>query len=225
MNLTEQHVATTSDIDELLQDTYLLVIELQQGAMVQRAPELWANCVEQVERVREALGEAGLDARNVDFISHAQCALLDETVLARVEGEAHATWARETLQAKYFNSHQAGEFLYEEMRAVLREPSANPLVLTAFLRVLMLGFLGRYRDIDDPQRQQLQAALAAQVAPFDLAQSLVTGAGRASSRNASSWLHSPLLNIVAATAVVVGVWWGLDRALADALVSLLPGQW
>lgn len=57
MNLTEQHVATTSDIDELLQDTYLLVIELRQGAMVQRAPELWANCVEQVERVREALGD------------------------------------------------------------------------------------------------------------------------------------------------------------------------
>ncbi|MFJ3077763.1 type VI secretion system protein TssL, short form [Pseudomonas sp. NPDC087029] len=223
MKRIEQPFASRLNIDELLQDTYLLVIELRQGAKVHSSPELWNSCVEQVERAREALVEAGLDARNIDFISHAQCALLDETVLARVVDEAHAAWARESLQARFFNTHQAGEFVYQEIRSVLAEPSGNPLVLTVFQRVLMLGFLGRYRDANDPERQQLLAALTSQVAPLDLTQGLVVRAGKTPSRQALAWLHSPVLHIVAASVVLAGVWWGLDRVLAGALASLLPG--
>ncbi|WP_163000370.1 DotU family type IV/VI secretion system protein, partial [Pseudomonas viridiflava] len=123
MNLTvsKGKIAAGMDVDALLQDTYLLVVELRQGALVAPGEALVQLCVEQVERVREHLRASGLSQRNIDHISHAQCALLDEAVLSCAEDEQHAGWASEPLQARFFNRHQAGEFLYEDMRDVLRE--------------------------------------------------------------------------------------------------------
>ncbi|WP_445672901.1 type VI secretion system protein TssL, short form [Pseudomonas inefficax] len=211
-------------IDALLQDTYLLVVELCRGASVRSGPELWALCARQVETVQAALRHAEEDARSIDLISHAQCALLDETVLRHAQGEAHAAWAEQTLQARFFSRHQAGEFLYEDMRTVLREPAANPHVLTAFHRVLMLGFLGRYRDIADPQRQQLVQALAARVAPLGITNAVITQAEVRRRGDAMPWLPSSLIHVIAALALLAGVWWGLDRALGGAVVALLAGQ-
>src|SRR5471032_3384465 len=168
MNLTASKAQTVAavDIDALLQDTYLLVVELRQGASVQHSLKLSRFCVEQVEQVRHRLKLAGLNQRSIDHISHAQCALLDEAMLTCAKGDEHASWASKPLQARFFNRHQAGKFLYEDMREVLREAAPDRQVLTVFQRVLMLGFRGRYSDLADPEREQLLDALNAQVAPL-----------------------------------------------------------
>ena len=223
MSPVQQAPATHEvNIDALLQDTYLLVVELCHGASVLSGPGLWALCVQQVEAVRDALRHAEQDARSIDLISHAQCALLDETVLRHAQGEAHAAWAEQTLQARFFNRHQAGEFLYEDLRTVLGEPAANPHVLTTFQRVLMLGFLGRYRHVDDPERQQLVDALASRVTPFEIT-SVVMTQGIAG-HHATRWLQPTLLHVAAAMLVLAGTWWWLDRMLGDAVAALLPGR-
>lgn len=225
MNRTAQKsIPAKVDIDALLQDTYLLVVELRHGTDAHSSPELWSRCVADVEHVRATLHEDGLDGRSIDLISHAQCALLDETVLACTEGRAHEDWAMETLQAKFFSSHQAGESLYEDMRTVLREASVHPYVLTVFQRVLMLGFLGRYREVNHPERQQLLAAISAQVAPLDTSQSLVIQIGNGPRIPMWGWLQSPLLHVVMAAVLLVGAWWWLDHALGQAVASLLPVQ-
>lgn len=226
MNMTaaQEHAAFAVDIDELLQDTCLLVVELRQGASVLQGRALWQLCVEQVEYVRQQLKLAGLSQRNIDHISHAQCALLDETVLTCTEGDAHAGWASQPLQTKFFNRHQAGESLYEEMREVLREPAPNRQVLTAFQRVLMLGFRGRYRDLGDPEREQLLVALSAQITPLSIRQSLVTQPGRGDWVAGTTWLRSPLIHVVIAGLLLAATWWGLDDLLSGALASLLPAQ-
>lgn len=113
------------DLDSLLQDSYLLVVQLRHGASAHNGNALMDLCVEQVEYVRLHLERAGLSKRSIELISHAQCALLDETMLGRATDDAHSRWASESLQAKFFNRHQAGEFLYEEMREVLREPAPD----------------------------------------------------------------------------------------------------
>lgn len=220
----QKNVAAKMDIDALLQDTYLLVVELRHGTDAHSSPELWSRCVADVEHVRVTLQEDGLDRRSIDLISHAQCALLDETVLACAEGRAHEDWAMETLQAKFFSSHQAGESLYEDMRTVLYEASVHPYVLTAFQRVLMLGFLGRYREVNHPERQQLLTAISAQVAPLDTSQSLVIQVGSSPRIPMLGWLQFPLLHVVVAAVLLIGVWWGLDNALGEAVASLLPVQ-
>lgn len=212
------------DIDALLQDTYLLVVELRQGASVQNGRELMQLCVGQVEHVRQALKQAGLSQRNLDRISHAQCALLDEAVLTSAKPGARDLWASEPLQARFFNRHQAGEFLYEEMREVLREPAPDRHVMTAFQRILMLGFRGRYRELSDPEREQLLVALGAQITPLGINQRLVTRAGRGNRIAGMSWLSSPLVPVLAVPALLAATWWGLDQLLSGAVASLLPGQ-
>lgn len=225
MNLTasKKHAANTQTLDALLQDSYLLVVELRHGASVQDSPNLWRRCEKQVEQVQQSLKDMGVSTRSIELISHAQCALLDETVLSCAKGDAHAKWASEPLQARFFSRHQAGEFLYEDMREALRQPSPDVLVLTAFQRVLMLGFQGRYRDVNDPQREQLLDELNARVAPLELNQALTTrSVGHR--LNPLRWLHSPLVHILATGLLLVATWWGLDHWLGGQLATLVPGQ-
>lgn len=209
------------DIDALLQDSWLLVVEVNRIDKLKECQQLWRRCLELVETLRERLREAGLSQRSMDLISHAQSALLDETVLGHSEGSERDIWLKEPLQARLFNAHQAGESLYEQIREVLREPSPNPHVLTAFHRVLMLGFKGRYQ-IDDPEREQLLANLTALVPPLRSDRVLL---GRGSGRHTSAaWRYSPWRHALLVGVLLSAVWWGLDLALGDLLETLLPGQ-
>jgi type VI secretion system protein ImpK len=211
------------DVDSLLQDSYLLVVELLLGTPVHSSKDLMALCVEQVQCVRQQLEQAGVSQRSIDHISHAQCALLDETVLHFAKNDDHANWAHEPLQAKFFNRHQAGEFLYEDMREVLREPAPDPHVLTAFHRVLMLGFKGRYREEKAPEREQLVTALSAQVAPLQIGQPIATQVG-SRRRGTPGWLHTPLGTAFAAGLLFAATWWGLDHLLGGLIATLVPDQ-
>lgn len=220
--LSKKPSITTPDLDALLQDSYLLVVELRQGASVQDSPGLLARCAKLIEQVQENLKNAGVNARSVELISHAQCALLDEAALGCAKGDAHAKWASEPLQAKFFSRYQAGEFLYEDMREALRSPAPDVLVLTAFQRVLMLGFQGRYRDVNDPEREQLLAALSERVAPLELNQVVMTQGlnGRMTSLRQ---LRSPLIHFLMAGMLLIGAWWGLDQWLGGVIAALVPG--
>lgn len=220
---SKKHAVTAQELDALLQDSYLLVVELRQGASVQDSPDLWKRCEKQVEQVQQGLKDAGVNKRSIELISHAQCALLDETALSCAKGQAHAKWASEPLQARFFSRHQAGEFLYEEMRELLRQPSPDVLVLTVFQRVLMLGFQGRYRDVNDPEREQLLEELNARVAPLELNQALMTrSVGHR--MNPLRWLGSSLVHILVAGLLLVATWWGLDHWLSGLIGTLVPGQ-
>lgn len=223
MNLNTSNKSAV-DIDALLQDSFLLVVQLRQGASAHNGEQLKALCVKQVEQVSQSLQEAGLNQRSIDHICHAQCALLDETMLncAKDDADAHANWASEPLQAKFFNRHQAGEFLYEDMREVLREPAPDLHVLTAFQRVLMLGFQGRYRDVNDPERLQLVAELNARVTPLKLRQTFTGKVSGVQAVMGLDGLHSPLFHLLAASLLLAGVWWGLDHLLGGLVATLLP---
>ncbi len=60
----------------------------------------------------------------------------------------------------------AGDTLCERMRDVLREPAPNPAVVTCFQRVMLLGFIGSFRSLHDPERLKLVNALGERVPPF-----------------------------------------------------------
>jgi len=209
------------DIDALLQDSYLTVVEVSQLQRVTQSQALWSRCLALAEALRERLQAAGFSQRSLDLVSHAQCALLDETVIRQCEGAERDAWIKESLQMRFFNRHQAGEALYEEMREVLREPSPDPCVLTVYQRVLMLGFRGRYEQHDDPEREQLVARLEELVAPWRPRQALLErrAAGGLFDflRAHTPWGHALLVGLLLASA-----WWGLDLLLGDSLAALLP---
>ncbi|WP_285350889.1 type VI secretion system protein TssL, short form [Pseudomonas sp. ME-P-057] len=214
-------VAPQVNVDPLLLDSYLLVIELRQGGSVQDGDALRDLCARQVVEVGAALKKAGVSQRNVDHISYAQCALLDETVLACGDEATRAQWAQEPLQARYFARHQAGKFLYEEMRDVLREPSPDLCVLTVYHRVLMLGFLGRYSETTDPERQQLVDALNERVPPSAPDQALPTLIDARGRGPVPAWLRAPLLHLLVVGGLLAGLWWLLDSHLTALVASLL----
>lgn len=209
------------DVDALLQNSYLLVVELGAGGKIEKSPELWSRCVSLIEDARRDLEEAGLSQRSAQLISHAQCGLLDERVLQSTTGELRAQWTLQPLQARFFNSHQAGESLYEEMREVLREPSPDPQVLTAFQRILALGFRGRYPDDNDPERERLLAELSARVAPLR-ARQLRLGR-RASAFSLGARIQSSLTHGLTVALLLMTVWWGLDQVLGNLIHALSPG--
>jgi type VI secretion system protein ImpK len=217
-------VADAVDIDLLLQDTYLLVVELRYGEKMRTNEALSTLCIAQVERVRLQLRDAGMSLRSIDLISHAQCALLDETVLAYADTDARAKWTHEPLQARFFNRHQAGVYLYEEMSEVIREAAPDPFVLTVYHRVLMLGFLGRYRTLEDPERQQMVTRLNAHVFPLKIHEGVPTHIGDGQRGTYLTWLGSPVLHVLAGALVLAATWWGFDYLLAKQISSLALGQ-
>ena len=77
---------------------------------------------------------------------------------------------KDPLQARFFQHLNAGEELWERIRQLLREPTADAAVLTCFYRTLQLGFVGQYRAEDDERREDVAQALGARVPPFSLTQ-------------------------------------------------------
>ena len=214
--------AKAADVDQLLQDSYLLVVELQQGAPLQEVAQLHDRCVAQIENVRARLEAAGMSQANINHISHAHCALLDETILGRAKDHAHATWASEPLQAKFFSHHQAGESFYEQLRELMRQPSPDLQTLTVYQRVLMLGFRGRYHDVDAPERQQLLMTLNEQVSPMRVSRGITTQT--APDARLRFGLHSMLAQGIGASLLLVAVWLGLDWYLTGVVTTLLTSS-
>lgn len=212
------------DTDELLQDSYLLTVQLLHGARAKENQRLRDDCIKQVERVCSALEEAKVGQRSINLITHAQCALLDEAALTCATGECRRPWESEPLQAKFFHEHQAGEKLYENIREVLSEAAPDPLVLTVFHRVLLLGFRGRYVDLHDPAREQILAALSALVTPMDHAIVRTDAVALDHSPQSTRWLQAPWFHVASAGALLVALWWGLDHFLTAAIDGLMLSQ-
>ncbi|KAB8309936.1 DotU family type IV/VI secretion system protein [Erwinia endophytica] len=226
MSERKRGAAASIDIDALLQDTWLQVISLRHGPTFQdgEGRTLWERCIADVERVQRELKASELDEASCQHILTAQCALLDEAVKGRgVEDDACVQWYDIPLQGHFLGTMDAGDTLCERMRDVLREPVPDCAVLTCFHRVMLLGFLGSFRSLDDPERQKLLSALSEQVAPFSHSPSgpvlAESRAGRGTGGGFSSWPVRTGLGLL----VLAGLWWGLDHWLSQLLATLLPG--
>lgn len=208
-------------IDALLQNCYLLVLDIQQGLPTRGIDELWQLCVDEVENARRSLAKTGFSPSDVDLISFALCALLDETLLVRAKESDHAQWAGEPLQARFFERHAAGASLYEDVRTLIHLPAPNLHVLTAFARVLRLGFKGRYTSEADPERQRLLAALEARLPLLDAGG--VTTVVRVGKAPVWPWWSRSLGSLIAIGVLLITLWWGLDSLLAQRLHALREG--
>ncbi|WP_454738536.1 DotU family type IV/VI secretion system protein [Cupriavidus necator] len=102
------------------------------------------KCLDQVARLREEFRANGQPADVVEDAAYAQCALLDEVALGRLQGSDRDAWEREPLQVQQFQSHDAGEALITRIERRLAEPQPVLPLLAVFHAVLGLGFRGRY---------------------------------------------------------------------------------
>lgn len=226
MSEPKRGAAAPIDIDALLQDTWLQVISLRHGPAFQdgEGRKLWERCIADVERVQRELKASELDDASCQHILTAQCALLDEAVKGRgMEDDACVQWYHTPLQGHFLGTMDAGDTLCDRMRDVLREPAPDSAVLTCFQRVMMLGFLGSFHSLNDPERQRLVNALNEQVAPFSYPSTHPVLAESRTGQGAGRWLASWPVRIGLSVVLVVALWWGLNHWLDQLLATLLPG--
>ncbi|MGK3144649.1 type VI secretion system protein TssL, short form [Pantoea sp. C2G6] len=226
MSERKRGTAASIDIDALLQVTWLQVISLRHGPTFQDGEGrlLWERCIADVERVQRELKAAALDEAGCQQILTAQCALLDEAVKGRgVEDDACVQWYDIPLQGHFLGTMDAGDTLCDRMRQVLREPAPDHAVVTCFHRVMMLGFLGSFRSLNDPDRQKLVSALTEQVEPFTYPQAHPVLAESRTGQGLGRWLASWPVRIGLSVLVLAALWWGLNHWLDQMLITLLPG--
>ena len=201
------------NIDALLQTTWLKAIRLRNGLRINEGEgrPLWNGCVKDIVRVQRALKVARLDEINCQHILYAQCALLDEVVTSRgVEDDAFLQWRGIPLQKYFLGTTDAGDKLCDRMWKILRDPDAHRAVLTCFHRVLMLGFLGRYRALHDPERRRLAQALSERMGAFSLPQRPPVQAVAQRKEETSAWLASRSTRIKLGVILLGIVWLGCD---------------
>lgn len=226
MSECKRGMSASMDIDALLQDTWLQVISLRHGPTFQEGEgrTLWERSIADVERVQRELKASGLDEARCQQILTAQCALLDEAVKGRgVEDDACVQWYDIPLQGYFLGTMDAGDTLCDRMHDVLREPAPDHTVVTCFQRVMMLGFLGSFHSLNDPERQKLVNALSEHVTPFSYPQTHPVLAESRTGRGMGGWLASWPVRIGLSVVVVAALWWGLSHWLDQTLQILLPG--
>ncbi len=203
-----------------LRDTALTVTELADSARPTAGFETFrAKCVEQVARLREEFVASGQPVDVIEDAAYAQCALLDEVALGRLQGADRDAWEREPMQVAQFQSHNAGEMLIARIERRLADPQPVLPLLAVFHAVLGLGFRGRYALEGASARTALMRAIDERL-------------DRAGWRNASGpvlvtvgktprWRQlSPLAWVVTAGVGAGLVYVALDRWLAAAITRL-----
>ncbi|PLP21514.1 type VI secretion system protein ImpK, partial [Klebsiella pneumoniae] len=124
---------------------WLMVSQLRCGQPVTDGEALYRQACRWVTEAREALTAGGVSEASAEQMLYAYCALLDESVLNRAsQDDGYRRWRKDPLQARFFSTLNAGEELWERIRQLLREPTADAAVLTCFFRTLQLGFVGQY---------------------------------------------------------------------------------
>lgn len=214
------------DIDALLQNSWLQVVSLRHDPVFKEGEgrALWERCVSEVETVQQALKDAGYDPQSCEHILYAQCALIDEVVKGRgVQDDACVQWYHLPLQGHFLGTVDAGDRLCNRMREVLHEPAPTPVVLVCFQRVMLLGFLGGYHSLDDPERKKLVQALNAQVAPFSGTQAQTVLAEGRKGLGLRNGLSSWPMRIGSSVLLLAAIWWALNHWLSSLVDSLLPG--
>lgn len=95
-----------------------------------------------VTRLRQAAAEAGLGAEDVDDITYAVVALIDEVVLGR-GGTLRDEWYGRLLQLRYFDENTAGEGFFSRLELLRRAPGRTT-ALEVYYLCLLFGFRGRF---------------------------------------------------------------------------------
>ncbi|WP_051711640.1 DotU/TssL family secretion system protein [Andreprevotia chitinilytica] len=208
----------------MLRDTALQVALLSQQAEVPSMTIWRTRCTGLIEQLRQAMRNQHYDEAMIAEVSYAQCALLDEAALRHLPDHQRNDWESEPLQVRFFGSYNAGDVVYERIDALLRQSEPPAQLVELYSTLLGLGFLGRYPDADNQQRQRIVATLArlSKIDGQDDSQLLIVHARR-------GWripwrALSPLSWAVISIGLTIGFWVLLDRQLDQAVTRLTQPQ-
>jgi type VI secretion system protein ImpK len=96
-----------------------------------------------VDAMMQRAAQAGFSREDVNDISYAVVALVDEVALSKSDA-VRQLWDGQQLQLLYFQENVAGEGFFTRLEAIRKDPRRHE-VLRVYALALMFGFQGRYR--------------------------------------------------------------------------------
>lgn len=211
MNNTTSH----HTIDMIFAQTWLMVCQLHQGTAITQGDSFYRRVCQLIDETRQKLLKHGYPESAIEHMQYAQCALIDESVMNRQhQDDGYNTWIQSPLQARYFNTLEAGDKLWERLRSILNEPAPNPDVLLCFHRVLTLGFVGKFRQKEDPERERIVAQLNVQLPDYLISSDLplVVKPKLRFSRRRLYWF-----GWIGGILILATMWWGFSTSLEHLL--------
>lgn len=146
----------TNTIDILFADIWLIVCQLRQGVEISEGHIFYQHICQHIENIRQQLLENKYSKFAIESMLYAICALIDESVMNRLpHDEGYLYWFQSPLQAKYFNTLDAGNKLWDKLQDLLKRPIENQDILICFHRVIALGFIGKYYQNNTPEREKI----------------------------------------------------------------------
>ena len=132
-------------IRTVLRDTALAVSALSAGFTPDHSESWYFHCKNLIQDLKTKLAELGCKEADIEEVSYAQCALLDEVALRTLKGNDREVWERNPMQVCFFQSYNAGDILCDRIESLCKNhKDASPLVAETYLSVINLGFRGRY---------------------------------------------------------------------------------
>ncbi|WP_272533554.1 type VI secretion system protein TssL, short form [Providencia sp. PROV212] len=211
MNNTTSH----HTIDMIFAQTWLMVCQLHQGTAITHGDSFYRRVCQLIDETRQKLLEHGYPESAIEHMQYAQCALIDESVMNRQHhDDGYNTWIQSPLQARYFNTLEAGDKLWDRLRSILNETAPNPDVLLCFHRVLTLGFVGKFRQKEAPERERIVAQLNVQLPDYLITSELplVVKPKLRFSRRRLYWF-----GWIGGILILAAMWWGFSASLEHLL--------
>ncbi|HGI5212174.1 TPA: type VI secretion system protein TssL, short form [Providencia alcalifaciens] len=211
MNNTTSH----HTIDMIFAQTWLMVCQLHQGTAITHGESFYRRVCQLIDETRQKLFEHGYPEAAIEHMQYAQCALIDESVMNRQhQDDGYNTWIQSPLQARYFNTLEAGDKLWDRLRSILNETAPNPDVLLCFHRVLTLGFVGKFRQKDAAERERIVAQLNVQLPDYLISSDLplVVKPKLRFSRRRLYWF-----GWIGGVLLLAAMWWGFSASLEHLL--------
>ncbi|MBG5882501.1 type VI secretion system protein TssL, short form [Providencia alcalifaciens] len=211
MNNTTSH----HTIDMIFAQTWLMVCQLHQGTAITHGDSFYRRVCQLIDETRQKLLEHGYPESAIEHMQYAQCALIDESVMNRQhQDDGYNTWIQSPLQARYFNTLEAGDKLWDRLRSILNETAPNPDVLLCFHRVLTLGFVGKFRQKEAPERERIVAQLNVQLPDYLITSELplVVKPKLRFSRRRLYWF-----GWIGGILILAAMWWGFSASLEHLL--------
>lgn len=129
---------------DVASDCLILILQLRSTNRYGNAYTLKTRINEMFDLFQRNARHSGYDNEKITQAKFALIAFLDETIICS-EWEQKSEWLAEPLQLKLFNTFNAGEEFFTNIRVLQQKTAANKDVLEIYYLCLVLGFKGKYQ--------------------------------------------------------------------------------
>jgi type VI secretion system protein ImpK len=131
-------------LPDIASDFLILILQLRAMNDFGSAVSLKNKVAEMLEEFEKEAKGAGIDNEKIQLATFAIVAFLDETIIGS-EWEQKTEWISEPLQLKLFDTFNAGEDFFNNVKILRQKTEANKDVLEVYYLCLVLGFKGKFQ--------------------------------------------------------------------------------